>query len=36
MAGMTCIGLTSSLPPEKLHRADLIARNYDDVRKLLL
>ena len=36
MAGMTCIGLTSSLPPEKLRRADLIARNYDDVRKLLL
>jgi HAD superfamily hydrolase (TIGR01509 family) len=36
MAGMTTIGLTSSLPPEKLHRADLIARNYDDVRKLLL
>jgi HAD superfamily hydrolase (TIGR01509 family) len=36
MAGMTCIGLTSSLPPEKLHRADLIARNYDDVRRMLL
>ena len=36
MAGMTCIGLTSSLPPEKLSRADHIARNYEDVRKLLL
>jgi HAD superfamily hydrolase (TIGR01509 family) len=36
MAGMTCIGLTTSLTPEQLKRADLIARNYDDVRKLLL
>ncbi len=36
MAGMTCIGLTSSLPPEKLSRADHVARNYGDVRKLLL
>ena len=36
MAGMTAIGLTSSLPPEKLNRADLIARNYDDVRRMLL
>jgi hypothetical protein len=36
MAGMTVIGLTTSLPPEKLKRADLIAHNYDDVRKLLL
>ena len=36
MAGMTAIGLTSSLPPEKLSRADFIARNYDDVRKILL
>ena len=36
MAGMTCIGLTSSLPPEKLSRADFVARNYEDVRKLLL
>jgi len=36
MAGMTCIGLTSSLPPEKLSRADHVARNYEDVRKLLL
>jgi HAD superfamily hydrolase (TIGR01549 family) len=36
MAGMTCIGLTSSLPPDKLSRADYIAKNYNDVRKLLL
>ena len=36
MAGMTCIGLTSCLPPDKLSRADHVARNYDDVRKLLL
>jgi HAD superfamily hydrolase (TIGR01509 family) len=36
MAGMTCIGLTTSLPAEKLSRADWIAKNYDDVRKLLL
>ena len=36
MAGMTCIGLTSSLPPEKLSRADHIARNHEDVRRLLL
>jgi HAD superfamily hydrolase (TIGR01509 family) len=36
MAGMTCIGLTTSLPPEQLSRADHIARNYEDVRKLLL
>jgi HAD superfamily hydrolase (TIGR01509 family) len=36
MAGMTCIGLTSSLPPEKLSRADFVARNYDDVCKILL
>jgi HAD superfamily hydrolase (TIGR01509 family) len=36
MAGMKCIGLTSSLSPEKLECADFIARNYDDVRKLLL
>ena len=36
MAGMTCIGLTTSLTPEQLSRADLVARNYDDVRKLLL
>ncbi|HVM62003.1 MAG TPA: HAD family phosphatase [Verrucomicrobiae bacterium] len=35
-AGMTCIGLTTSLPPEKLSHADHIARNYEDVRKLLL
>ncbi len=36
MAGMTCIGLTSSLPPEKLQQADFIARDYADVRKFLL
>ena len=36
MAGMTCIGLTSSLPAEKLSRADFIAGNYDDVRRRLL
>ena len=36
MAGMKCIGLASSLPPEKLKRADFIARNYDEVRLLLL
>ncbi len=36
MAGMKCIGLTSSLPPEKLARADFIAKNYAEVRKLLL
>jgi HAD superfamily hydrolase (TIGR01509 family) len=36
MAGMTCIGLTSSLPPEKLQQADFIARNYSDVRRFLL
>ena len=36
MAGMTCIGLTSSLPAEKLSRADFIAHNYADVRRLLL
>ena len=35
-AGMTVIGLTTSLTPAQLHRADHIARNYDDVRKLLL
>ena len=36
MAGMTCIGLTTSLPPAKLRQADFIANNYDEVRKLLL
>jgi HAD superfamily hydrolase (TIGR01509 family) len=36
MAGMTCIGLTTSLTPEQLARADFIARNYAEVRKLLL
>lgn len=36
MAGMTCIGLTTSLPPEKLQQADFIARNFDDIRQFLL
>jgi HAD superfamily hydrolase (TIGR01509 family) len=36
MAGMTCIGLTTSLPAEKLARADHIAENFHDVRRLLL
>lgn len=36
MAGMTCIGLTTSLPAEKLQRADFIAKNYDDARQILL
>jgi HAD superfamily hydrolase (TIGR01509 family) len=36
MAGMTCIGLTTSLPAEKLARADFVAKNYDDIRRLLL
>jgi HAD superfamily hydrolase (TIGR01509 family) len=36
MAGMTCIGFTSSLTPEQLQQADFIAKSYDDVRKLLL
>jgi HAD superfamily hydrolase (TIGR01509 family) len=36
MAGMIVIGLTTTHPPEKLKRADLIAHNYDDVRKLLI
>lgn len=36
MAGMTCIGLTTSLPPEKLKRADFVARNYAQVREILL
>ena len=36
MAGMTCIGLTSSLTPEQLKQADFIARNFDDVRRFLL
>jgi HAD superfamily hydrolase (TIGR01509 family) len=35
-AGMTVIGLTTSLTPEQLRRADHIARNYDDVRRMLL
>ena len=36
MAGMTVVGLTTTHPPEKLKQADLIARTYEDVRKLLL
>lgn len=36
MAGMTCIGLTTSLPAEKLARADFIAKNYAEVREILL
>jgi HAD superfamily hydrolase (TIGR01509 family) len=36
MAGMTCIGLTSSLTPEQLKQADFIARNFDEVRRFLL
>jgi HAD superfamily hydrolase (TIGR01509 family) len=36
MAGMTCIGLTSSLPPEKLQQADFVAHDYQQVRKFLL
>lgn len=36
MAGMTCIGLTTSLPPEKLKRADFVAKDYDEVRGILL
>ncbi len=36
MAGMTCIGLTTSLPPEKLKRADFIAKDYHEVREILL
>jgi HAD superfamily hydrolase (TIGR01509 family) len=36
MAGMTCIGLTSSLPSDKLHRADFVAKDYDEVRRILL
>jgi HAD superfamily hydrolase (TIGR01509 family) len=35
MAGMTCIGLTSSLPSEKLRRADFIAKDYTEVRQIL-
>jgi len=35
-AGMTAIGITTGLPPEKLTGADHIARNFADVRRLLL
>lgn len=36
MAGMACIGLTSTLPAAELERADLIARNFGEVRAILL
>ncbi len=36
MAGMTCIGLTTSLPAERLAQADFIAHDYAEVRRLLL
>ena len=35
-AGMTVIGLATSLPPEKLQHADLIARNHAELRAILL
>lgn len=35
MAGMTCIGITTSLPAEKLKHADLVASNYTEVRNYL-
>jgi HAD superfamily hydrolase (TIGR01509 family) len=35
-AGMTAIGLTTSLPAEKLNRADHIAHNHAELRRLLL
>jgi HAD superfamily hydrolase (TIGR01509 family) len=36
MAGMTCIGLATSLPAEKLQRADFVAKNFAEVRAILL
>jgi len=36
MAGMTCIGLTTSLPAEKLSRADFVAKDFGEVRRILL
>lgn len=36
MAGMTCLGLTTSLPAEKLKRADFVVRDFEQVRELLL
>ena len=36
MAGMGCIGLTSTLPPEQLQQADFIARDFGEVRAILL
>ena len=35
-AGMTVIGLTTSLPPEKLSRADHIARSHSEIGQFLL
>jgi HAD superfamily hydrolase (TIGR01509 family) len=35
-AGMSAIGLTTSLTPAQLHQADFIAHNFIDVRQLLL
>ena len=34
-AGMFCIALTSSLPPEYLKRADIIADNFDEISALV-
>jgi len=36
MAGMTCIGLTTGQPPEKLQRADFIAKDHTELQRLLL
>ncbi len=36
MAGMTCIGLTTGQPAEKLKRADFIAKDHADLRGRLL
>ncbi len=35
-AGLTAIGLTTSLPAEQLHQADYIAQNHTEIRRLLL
>jgi len=34
-AGMFCIALTSSLPPEYLKRADVIADNFEEISALI-
>lgn len=34
MAGMTCIGLTTGQPPEKLKRADFLACDHGELRRL--